>query len=69
LSLILRSYHAIGNDLFFTDVDLGFFVCGHRRAYSCDFILFERALGLAPSHPQAIELGDKIFGLDPQFFS
>jgi hypothetical protein len=28
LSLVVRLYHAIGNDLFFADMDLGFFLGG-----------------------------------------
>jgi hypothetical protein len=69
LALFLGLYHAVDDDFFFTDVDLRLFLRCQSGADAHDFVVFQRALGFTPSHPQLVELGDKILGLDPQFLS
>ena len=68
-ALVLGLHHAIGDNFFFPDMDLGLLLRGQGRANACDLIVLEGALGLAPSHTQLVKLGDEVLCLHPQFFS
>ena len=69
VAFILGFDDAIGDDFFFTDVHLRFFLERQCGAHPCDFVVFHCTLGLATSHAQLIELSNEILGLDTQFFS
>src|SRR4026208_1112894 len=68
LAFIFALNHAISDDLLLADMDLGFFLSSQSRTHTRHLVVLQRALGLSPSQSQLIELGDEIFGFNPQFF-
>jgi hypothetical protein len=51
MALVVSLYHPIGDDFFFADMDLRLFLSRQRGPNAGYFIVFERALSLAASHP------------------